>query len=78
MTMSKSEIVDFMKELVEEMSEDNIFWQIESVCEFQEKTNENGTYAKLDDGSTYKKQDDIYIKQWTGILGYKRVRWLSG
>ncbi|EJS63461.1 hypothetical protein [Bacillus cereus] len=60
------EVVKFMKELIESMSEDTYHWYITGVEEFEEVAEDDEVYAKLSDGSLYEKQDDIYIHQTSG------------
>lgn len=61
------QVVRFMEELLEDM--DGTYWQIESVEEFEEVTESDTEYAKMPDGSTYEKQDNIYVYQTSGHLG---------
>ncbi|MBK5474377.1 hypothetical protein JFU54_28750 [Bacillus sp. TH19] len=60
------QVVKFMKELIESMSEDTYHWYITGVEEFEEVVEDDEVYAKLSDGSLYEKQDDIYIHQTSG------------
>ncbi|HHT7143494.1 TPA: hypothetical protein ACTZ34_005458 [Bacillus cereus] len=60
------QVVKFMKDLIESMSEDTYHWYITGVEEFKEVMEDDVVYAKLSDGSLYEKQDDIYIFQTSG------------
>ncbi|MCC2453312.1 hypothetical protein [Bacillus cereus] len=60
------QIVDFMRELIGSMEQDTQHWYITGMEEFEEVTEDGVVYAKLSDGSMYKKQDAIYIHQTTG------------
>lgn len=62
-----NQVIAFMKELLEDMEDTH--WSIAGMKNFKEVTKGGVVYARLEDGSVYEKQDNIYICQTTGYLG---------
>ena len=53
--------VEFLNKVIEEFSD--VTWGISRIENFKEIVDGEAVYAKLEDGSTFDKQDDFYIHQ---------------
>ncbi|MDA1747710.1 hypothetical protein OWO94_13140 [Bacillus paranthracis] len=62
------EVINFMEVLIKEMDCTGR-WYVIGIEEFKEVTENDEVYAKISDGSKFKKYGDIYIHQTDGYCG---------
>lgn len=72
MTVKTNEVAKAVEEFIVRLTtdmEDDI-WSIVGVVEVEEYEENGQTYGKVEgDKFIYTKQDEVFIKQWTGYLG---------